>query len=153
VLDYVYGEAQSSADAFERDGYSLALAIIGAARRSSPIPFSEAVFSVFGCSLERHRERRAARKEFFDAEFRTVASAAAATALASHATRPSSLGVPPVPEYDSGISREEIGNVTAGGELDGARREATNHFPAPPDRKSPPHETGGAATHGKTLVI
>ena len=114
ILNYVYGEAQSAADTFERDAYSLALAVIGAARRESKNPFTEACFSVFGCRIEKHIERRNEWRNLVYGEFRDVSSqrAAAAIASAAESARRDHQGAPagawPVPARDVTIDGTPI---------------------------------------------
>src|ERR1039458_7182922 len=111
ALDYLYGCAQSAETSAERDGFSLALALLGAARRGSSHPFTEAVFQCFGCSLEKHIWRRDERREFFAAEMRAVASNAAAAALAAHVSQPAwsnDQSDPASPRHDAdGTIRED----------------------------------------------
>lgn len=58
-MDYLYSRAQKCATAEERDGFTLALALLGAVRRSEPDPFTAASYDAFGSSLPVYRKRRA----------------------------------------------------------------------------------------------
>jgi hypothetical protein len=93
IIDYLWSQAQTAADAVEQDGYSLALRTVGAARRGATNPFSEAVIACFGCTLDKHIERRAARKEFYASEMRQVASNRAKEAAARAAAARSMHGM------------------------------------------------------------
>lgn len=59
ALDYLYIEAQAARNAFERDAFSLALALIGAVKRGEHRPVDAASYQAFGGSLEKYRQRRA----------------------------------------------------------------------------------------------
>ena len=107
VTDYLYDQAQDARDAVERDAYSLALGICGAARRGSLHTYKEACLTTFGCVLEKHITRRNGWRDLIYAEFRAVSSAAAQTALAQASVRTSSLGSPSISESVTESTREE----------------------------------------------
>lgn len=72
VSDYLYGEAQGATTRDQRDEWSLTLALLGAVRRGSTVPFQEACFVAFGGTLERYQEYRnkekwLAKREWFAA--------------------------------------------------------------------------------------
>ena len=60
--DYLYGEAQGSGNAFERDGFTLALRLLAAVRRGEPDPFLYASYAAFGSSFPIYVQRRADRQ-------------------------------------------------------------------------------------------
>lgn len=70
ISEYLYRQGQRLArTAEEQDGYTLALAIIGAVRHDEPRPFEAACYRAFGSSLERYRQRRAERQWIQHQEF------------------------------------------------------------------------------------
>lgn len=87
AVDYLYGEAQHAHDVAERDAYSLALAVCGAARRGEPDPLVAASYACFGSSLPRYLKHRDEMRDMAYAELRTVASQSAQNALVA-ATMP-----------------------------------------------------------------
>lgn len=72
VSTYLYGEAQKAATLDQRDEWSLTLAIVGAVRRGSTLPFQDACIAAFGATLERYQSHRnkqrwLAKREWFAA--------------------------------------------------------------------------------------
>lgn len=130
ILDYVYGEAQGAATATERDGYTLALALIGAVRRSSPNPFLEACYYAFGCTLERHLTRREERRRFYHEEFlRAIPDydpTEARRVSDSQPRRTSRLDLETGSRFDAILVSEPRGNEPGSDQLDGTKRETAH---------------------------
>jgi hypothetical protein len=62
ISDYLYSRSQKVQTAEERDGFTLALAIMDAVRHDQPEPFESACYRAFGSSLTVYLKRRADRQ-------------------------------------------------------------------------------------------
>jgi hypothetical protein len=106
VTDYLWHEAQECRTAFERDAFSLALAICGAVRRGDRDPVTSAAYACFGNSLPVYLRRRAERENMIYGEMRNVASQAAKNALAAKG----------VPRIDTGTASGKAGSQSGVGQ-------------------------------------
>lgn len=59
IVMYLYSRGQKATSPEDRDSFTLALAILGAARRDEPDPFTSASYAAFGMPFNRYLKRRA----------------------------------------------------------------------------------------------
>jgi hypothetical protein len=148
ILSYVYDEAQQAATAFERDGYTLALAVIGAVRSDSKNPFTEACYLAFGSSWERYIERRNEWYQLHAGEMRIVASQRAQAELDALTAWQRGMGLPHQPQPEPAeISAEATHQPPV--DLRGGKRRKPAHtsLPAAPSQ-SAARPSGRPAANG-----
>jgi len=122
ILDYLYDTLPAD-DIVQLDARRLCLAVLGEVRRGTEKPLGAACYKIFGCGLEKHRERRTATRALLDAEFRDVSSQRAAQALSDSSVVPENSTQP-----DAGIHSPQDGNVASGCQR--WRRNVFRHFVA-----------------------
>jgi hypothetical protein len=69
IVMYLYSRGQKARTAEERDGFTLALALMSAVRRGDSNPLASASFHAFGSTFERYLERRAEQQWRYHSEY------------------------------------------------------------------------------------